>query len=357
MLEASSVAIAMSGGVDSSVAAALLQEEGLGVVGVTFRLFGCEIASPDNRGCCSQQDVADAMRVANALGIEHEVVDFSDQFARHIIGPFIEGYRRGETPNPCIPCNEHIKFDALVHWARSRGVDAVATGHHAKIKGQDGRWSLVKGADPAKDQSYFLFPLTQQTMPAVRLPVGRLTKPQVRDKAAELGLSVAEKRESQDICFAAGQFYTTFLEGYGGVAPKTGKIVLEDGSSLGGHQGLHRYTIGQRKGLEIAYRHPLYVVEKRVKTNELVVGPKAALARTVVTARDPIWTCGEAPGAGETVLARIRYRSPEQTAVVDEVSPSGFSISFVEPVYGVAPGQAVVLYRQDEVIGGGWIVS
>jgi len=347
----------MSGGVDSSVAAALLQEEGLDVLGVTFRLFGCEIASPDNRGCCSQQDVADAMRVANALGIEHEVVDFSPQFAEHIIGPFIEGYRRGETPNPCIPCNEHIKFDALVEWARARGVDMVATGHHAEIKQVDGRWALAKGTDPAKDQSYFLFPLTQRTLPMVLFPVGRLTKPQVRDKAAQLGLPVAQKRESQDICFAAGQFYTTFLEGYGGVAPSPGKIILEDGSLLGEHRGLHRYTIGQRKGLEVAYRHALYVVEKRVDENELVVGPKEALACTIVTARDPIWTCGEAPRAGETVLARIRYRSPEQPAVVDEVSPSGIRITFVDPVYGVAPGQAVVLYGEDEVIGGGWIVS
>ena len=347
----------MSGGVDSSVAAALLQEEGHDVLGVTFRLFGCEIASPDNRGCCSQQDVADAMRVANALGIEHVVADFSHQFAEHVIGPFIDGYRQGETPNPCIPCNEHIKFDALVDYARARGVDAVATGHHAGIRERDGRWSLVKGTDLEKDQSYFLFPLTQQTMPLVLFPVGSITKGEVRKKAAALGLPVAEKRESQDICFAAGQFYTSFLEGYGGVAPAPGKIVLEDGAALGGHQGLHRYTIGQRKGLEVAYRHALYVVEKRVATNELVVGPREAVARTSVTARDPVWTSGAAPQAGDTVFARIRYRSPEQPAVVEEVSPAGFRITFVEPVYGVAPGQAVVLYRSDEVIGGGWIVS
>jgi len=355
MTKPARVAIAMSGGVDSSVAAALLKEEGHDLLGVTFRLFGCEIASPDNSGCCSQQDVVDAMRVANALGIEHMVADFSPQFAEHIIGPFIDGYRKGETPNPCIPCNEHIKFDALLQFAGARGLDRVATGHHAGIRRQEERWSLVKGTDPAKDQSYFLFPLTQQTMPSVLFPIGSITKGEVRRKAAALGLPVAAKRESQDICFAAGQFYTSFLEGYGGVPPAPGEIVLEDGAVLGGHQGLHRYTIGQRKGLDVAYHHALYVVEKRVASNELVVGPREALARTVVTARDPVWTSGKAPRTGDTVWAKIRYRSPEQAAVVEEVSPAGFRLAFVEPVYGVAPGQAVVLYRRDEVVGGGWI--
>ncbi len=357
MHERRKVAVAMSGGVDSSVAAALLKEQGHDVIGVTFRLFGCDIArgAAESSACCSQEDVADAMRVSLALGIPHEVVDFSEAFAARVIGPFVADYVRGRTPNPCILCNGHIKFGSFLHCARERGWDAVATGHHAAIVHQDGRWQLRKGADAHKDQSYFLFPLHQETLPRVLFPVGEHTKPRVRELAARYGLPEAQKSESQEICFAAGGDYADFLERHAGVTPEPGPIVLLDGSEVGRHEGLHRYTVGQRRGLGVAAPNPLYVVAKEVAGRRLVVGPKEALACGALVARGAVWTAGARPRPGDRLDARIRYRSAPTPAEVTAVDPDGFAIRFEQPVNGVAPGQAAVLYQGDEVVAGAWI--
>ncbi len=352
------VAVAMSGGVDSSAAAAILLEQGYQLVGVTFRLFGCEIArSADGKSCCSQEDVADAMRVSTALGMEHEVLDFSERFATSVIAPFAASYAAGQTPNPCILCNQHIKFSAFFDWAMAAGFDAVATGHHARIERPRGAWQLKTGHDVHKDQTYFLYPLNQATLPHVLFPVGTMTKTEVRAVAASYNLPVAEKSESQDVCFAAGGSYTRFLEDHAGLVPVPGPIELDDGTQLGQHEGLHRYTIGQRKGLGVAWRFPLYVVAKETGTNRLVVGPVESLACTGVTVEDVIWTGGKVPAAGSQLTARIRYRSLASPAIVTAADPESFSLAFQAPAHGVACGQAAVLYHGDCVVGGGRIAT
>jgi len=347
----------MSGGVDSSVAALLLKREGHDVVGVTFRLFGCDLVAgkPTSKMCCSRKDVMDAVRVAATLQIPHSVIDFCDLFEKEVIAPFAASYARGETPNPCILCNHHIKFEAFLSWARERGIEKIATGHHATVEQDRGAWHLRGGEDRGKDQTYFLFPLSQETMPSILFPVGTMTKPQARELASEYGLEVASKGESQEICFTAGGDYAEFLTSQRGFAQTPGPIVLEDGTELGEHAGLFRYTIGQRKGLGVAAPRPLYVVAKNMPENSLVVGPRSSLARKGVSVRDVIWTAGRVPAEGLDVLARIRYRSPAVAARVEAATQTAFTIRFVDPVYGVAPGQAAVLYGDGEVLGGGWI--
>ncbi len=352
------VAVAMSGGVDSSAAAAILLDQGHTLVGVTFRLFGCEIArDADGKSCCSQEDVADAMRVSMALGIDHEVMDFSDRFAQDIIDPFAASYAAGRTPNPCILCNQHIKFSAFLDWALEAGFDAIATGHHARIDYDGSRWQLRAGEDSHKDQTYFLFPLDQKSLPHVLFPVGSFTKPEVREIAASHSLPVAEKSESQDVCFAAGGSYTEFLEEHAGLKPLPGPIVLVDGTPVGQHEGLHRYTVGQRKGLGVAWRQPLYVVGKEVESNRLVVGEREALDCTGISADMAIWTGGMMPAPGTELAIRIRYRSAAVPATVIEATETGFSVRFGDLVQGVATGQAAVLYEGDTVVGGGWIAT
>jgi len=351
--------VAMSGGVDSSVAALLLKQQGWEVLGVTFHLFGCDIArrTEESKSCCSRQDVLDAVKVALKLGIHHQVVDFSSEFEKWVISPFVAGYRAGETPNPCILCNRHIKFGAFLEFAGRNGAGYIATGHHAVINRSGDKWRLSKGTDGAKDQSYFLFPLDQSVMPSVLFPVGAFTKAQVRSMAENSGLPVADKGESQEICFAAGGSYVDFLEISAGLSPVPGDIVLADGRVVGRHDGLHRHTIGQRRGLRVSHPVPLYVVEKQVESNRLLVGPAESLACWALEARAPIWTEDRPPEPGERLQARVRYRSPEIAALVESAADTGFALSFPKPVNGVAPGQAAVLYRDDTVIGGGWVRS
>jgi tRNA-uridine 2-sulfurtransferase len=352
------VAVAMSGGVDSSAAAAILLDQGHTLAGVTFRLFGCEIArAADGKSCCSQEDVADAMRVSMALGIDHEVIDFSERFAQDIIDPFAASYAAGRTPNPCILCNQHIKFSAFLDWALEAGFDAIATGHHARIEHDGSRWQLRAGEDSHKDQTYFLFPLDQISLPHVLFPVGSFTKPEVRKIAASHSLPVAEKSESQDVCFAAGGSYAEFLEEHAGLKPLPGQIVLVDGTPVGQHEGLHRYTVGQRKGLGVAWRQPLYVVGKEIAQNLLIVGERNALDCSGILADNAIWTGGTIPAAGTALTVRIRYRSAATPATVVAASAEDFSLQFASSVQGVATGQAAVLYDGDTVVGGGWIAS
>lgn len=351
------MAVAMSGGVDSSVAAALLVRGKASVIGVTFRLFGCELGAAGEGSCCSRADVADAMRVANALGIPHVVTDFSPLFKRHVIDPFVAAYRDGLTPNPCVLCNQHIKFRALLDLAQANGATHIATGHYARVEESGARFRLLCGRDRGKDQSYFLFPVGQATLSRTLFPVGDMEKPAVRAVASELGLPVAAKKESQEICFATGGSYVRFLEMFGNVRRGSGDVVLEDGTVVGRHEGLHRHTVGQRKGLGIGYGSPLYVVAKDVEGNRLVVGPREALRVQRIDAGGPVWTSGIVPVAGARVEAAIRYRSKPVPATVTAAGPDGFSFTFDHPVEGVAPGQAAVLYDRDEVLGGGFIRS
>lgn len=349
------IAVAMSGGVDSSVAAALLKSEGFEVLGVTFRLLACTADTLPDGTCCSRRDMQDALAVAARLGIKHVVADFTEAFQRLVIEPFVSQYATGATPNPCILCNQHIKFDALLQFVSQYGISQVATGHYARILEKDGRLSLVEGVDQGKDQTYFLFPLTQAVMERVSFPLGRLTKAQVRTIADKHNLPVADKTESQEICFTAGGTYVDFLEEKGGMSSPPGNIVLDDGTVVGRHRGLHAYTVGQRKGLGVPFSHPLFVVSKQMDSNLLVVGPKEALACNGLEAVAPVWTRGFAPREGEQLTVKIRYRSHGVPATLTSISPDGFSVRFNAPVYGVAVGQAAVCYDRDEVAGGGWI--
>ncbi len=355
MKSTGTIAVAMSGGVDSSVTAWRLKEQGFDVVGVSFDVFGPgTIQGAGKAGDVRKRDVE---AVCSHLGIDVHFLSFGALFESRVVKPFVEAYSSGATPNPCILCNQTVKFGALMDFALEKGFAGVATGHHARIDFKDGRYRLLPGHDKGKDQSYFLYPLTQETMALAQFPIGDLTKDEVRVLAAKAGLPVAEKRDSQEICFVPNDDYVGFLEGCGGVSTLPGKIVMADGTVLGEHNGLHRYTIGQRKGLGVAWRHPLYVVDKRQEVGELVVGDHEDLACQVVEAVRPVWTRGSAARQGEMLEARIRYRSPARPAVVEEVEEGWVKVRFVEPVFGVATGQSLVLSDGEEVVGGAWITA
>jgi tRNA-specific 2-thiouridylase len=346
----------MSGGVDSSVSAALLKEQGYDVVGVSLQLYDPMPREPGCRSktCCSLDDVLDAGRVAKKLGIPFEVIDMRAEFKNLVIDYFIAEYQAGRTPNPCIRCNDLIKFDLLLKKAKERGADLLATGHYARIADDGaGRKCLLKGLDPAKDQSYFLFSLTQEQLQQVVFPVGLLEKPAVRKLAEEFALPVAQKHESQEICFIPDNDYVKFLESHG-VAQNPGDIVTGDGTVVGRHAGLHRYTIGQRKGLGIAWKRPLHVQSFDVEQNRVIVGEQEELAVGTLTAARASWS--SAPPAPEFRAAcRIRYRHNPAPCSVTILADDRFSITFDTPQSAVTPGQAAVLYIGESVIGGGWI--
>ena len=352
------VVIAMSGGVDSSVSAALLKEQGYEVTGVSLQLYdpvareeGCRIKT-----CCSLDDVVDAGRVAKKLGIPFEVIDMRAEFRKLVVDYFIAEYAAGRTPNPCIRCNDLIKFDLLLKKAKDLGADLLATGHYARTEEDDsGRKWLLTGLDPLKDQSYFLFTLTQEQLQQVVFPVGRLEKPCVRKLAAEFNIPVAQKHESQEICFIPDNDYVRFLESHG-VTMNQGEIVTGDGAVVGRHSGLHRYTVGQRKGLGIAWKHPLHVVSLDTELNRVVVGRSDELSRHSLTAGSVTWS--NPPPADEFRAAcRIRYRHQPAPCRVVMLADNRFEVHFDNPQTSVTPGQAAVLYDGERVLGGGWIES
>jgi len=355
-----SVLAAMSGGVDSSVMAALLQTAGFQVVGVSMHLFGKEASGAAEGKCCTLDDFQDARRVAYERGFPHYVMDFQKDFRRTVIDPFMASYLRGETPSPCIWCNQHLKFAALIQKADELGIRHVATGHYARISQDDQGWHLLKAADPAKDQSYFLFHHTQSTLARTLFPLSELSKPQVRALGAELGLHLAEKGESQEICFVGADRYDTYIEREG-QAPElqSGPIRHVDGRVLGMHEGFWRYTIGQRKGLKVAYSEPLYVVRLDPGSNTVWVGEKPLLAGARLRAREMNW-CQRPSERHLECSAKIRSRSPEIPAQVEILEDGHIEVFFpptpntVAPS-AIAPGQAVVLYQDLEVLGGGWI--
>ncbi|MFZ2055696.1 MAG: tRNA 2-thiouridine(34) synthase MnmA [Candidatus Aminicenantales bacterium] len=354
------VVVAMSGGVDSSVAAALLQERGYEVIGVTMNLFSLPkelCRSEELRSCCGWKAVEDSHRVAVQLGIPHYVADFRKEFEGAVIADFIREYGRGRTPNPCIRCNERIKFKILLERARRLGAGRLATGHHARVKGdaESGRFLLKKGKDRAKDQSYFLYRLTQAQLSRVLMPVGDFTKAEVRKMARRWGLPVAERAESQETCFAPLGDYPDFLAGRLPEALRPGPIEDTAGHLLGKHKGIGRYTIGQRRGLGIAASRPLYVVAIDARRNTIVVGPEKELSRRSLEASSLRLIAVKKIDGPLTVKAKIRYKHREAKALVRPLSPRRVVVEFDRPQRAITPGQSVVFYRRDVVLGGGII--
>jgi tRNA-specific 2-thiouridylase len=350
------VVVAMSGGVDSSVAAALLARAGHEVIGFSMQLYDQQEGQVRFGSCCTIDDLHDARRVAARIGIPHYIVNFERQFADHVISDFVREYAAGRTPIPCVHCNGDLKFATLVERAGALGADFVATGHYARVERDDvtGTCVLKRGLDAAKDQSYFLFTLTQAQLAQAMFPVGALDKAAVRDHARELGLPVAAKPDSHEICFVADGDHAAFLERHGAEAA-AGTIRNTDGHVVGRHDGVHHFTVGQRKGLGLASPVRLYVVGLDAESRTVTVGPREALERTALTASGVNWIAGRAPQAGTRVSARIRYRHREAPATLVPRPAATVDVTFDAPQHAVAPGQAVVFYDGDQVVGGGWI--
>ena len=344
------VAVAMSGGVDSAVALLEARDAGHEPVGVTLRLW-TDPAGPDGeRACCSPAAVAAARETCHAFGVPHVTLDLRERFRRAVVAPFVAGYEKGETPNPCVRCNGSFRFAALFAFGRRVGAARLATGHYARVREHRGRLLLARAADPAKDQSYMLARLDPRALDRLWFPLGERTKEETRARAHAAGLAAAARAESQEACFLAGGDYRDFLARHG-LAPEEGPIVAESGEELGRHDGFWRFTPGQRRGLGLSTGEPVYAVSTSARTNTVVVGPRESLARTAVAVR-----AGRLFVPVERVEAKLRYRSPAAPARV-EPAARGFRLSLDRPVYGVAPGQAAVLYEDDAVVGAGLIAS
>lgn len=338
---------AMSGGVDSSLAAALLLDEGHEVTGVTMRLLA------DEGACCGRDAARDARRVCDLLGIEHLTLDFRDTFEREVVGPYADAYAAGRTPNPCIECNDRVKFGGLLRRARAAGADALATGHYARVVDAGGVLSVARGVDTRRDQSYFLYRLTPGQLEHVLFRVGGLTKPQVRDRASALGLPTAERAESREACFVADGAVAAFVGARHPSAMAGGPVVTADGDVLGEHHGIAGLTVGQRKGIGIAAGRPLHVLAIDARTGTVTVGEAGELAVTEIRARDVVW---EPARAVAPLTARVRYLQ-EDVACEARADGGILSVRLAVPVRGVAPGQAVVCYAGEAVVGGGVIES
>jgi tRNA-specific 2-thiouridylase len=349
------IVVAMSGGVDSSVAAALLTEQGHDVIGLSMQLY--DQSGPEAFGsCCSLDDLHDARRVASSLGFPHYILNFERQFRETVIANFVSEYAAGRTPLPCAHCNSDLKFSTLLERAQGLGAEHVATGHYAQVEqNTDGRWLLKRSADREKDQSYFLFSLTQEQLARAVFPVGQLTKPQVREQARRLALNVADKPDSQEICFVPDDDYASFVAKHEPAVARSGAIVNEAGQQLAEHGGVHRFTVGQRKGLGISAPTPLYVLKIDPESRDVTVGPRASLERGQLTASGVNWISVDAPRHWIPVSAQIRHRHTASPGRVRALDEDRAEFVFDTPQPAVTPGQAVVFYDDDTVVGGGWI--
>lgn len=353
------VVVAMSGGVDSSVSAALLVEQGYDVMGMMLRLWsepGAFDAQRDNR-CCTRDQMLDAHFVAKKLGIPFEVIDARDVFKAQIVDRFVEGYAQGITPNPCLSCNRHIRFGVLLNEALARAADFLATGHYARVtQGSAGAYQLRRGVDDGKDQSYVLSVLNQEQLRRAMFPVGAFTKPEVREMARRFGLPVASKNDSQDLCFVADGNYRRFLETYAAEAMQGGLIQLTDGTPVGKHSGLPNYTIGQRKGLGVAWNKPLYVLAKDSASNALIVGTRGELGTDSFHVEGVNWISGQSPTEDLRVEVKIRYKAHPAPATIRPIGRIRVEVRLDEPLPDVTPGQGAVFYAGDMVLGSGVIV-
>lgn len=350
--------VAMSGGVDSSVAAYLTKEQGYETIGVTLKLFdNDDVAIKTEKACCSLDDVSDARNVSYKLGIPYYVYNFKDSFDEQVIKRFIDAYETGGTPNPCIDCNRYIKFNKLIQRANELDFDYVVTGHYSIVEydANAKRYMLKKSVDLTKDQSYVLYSLTQEQLAKTLLPLGPMTKVQVRELAESLHMINAGKHDSQDICFVPDGDYGSFIETYLNKQYKSGNFVTADGKVLGRHKGIIRYTIGQRKGLGLALPRPMYVCKKDIQQNTVILGYEDELFSKQLTAKDINLIAYDKLDRPIRVKAKVRYKQPEQWATVTQTDSSHFHLEFDQPQRAIAKGQAVVLYDDDYVIGGGTI--
>jgi len=351
------VMVAMSGGVDSSVAALLLQQQGYEVVGITMQIW--QDVEPQAGACCNMEAVNDARQVAWKLGIPHYVFNFRDEFRTRVIDYFCEEYLRGRTPNPCITCNRYLKFELLLTKAIAMEADFIATGHYARIIRDEtsGLYMLFNGLDASKDQSYALYTLTQYQLEHTLFPLGTYTKQEVRQLADKAGLPVSTKADSQDLCFVSTGRYGEFVDNYSGLGPKTGLFRSSTGESLGTHKGIHHYTIGQRKGLGLALGHPAYVTGIDPETNTVWIGENQELFHSTLTAENVHYISGISPNVSQNLTAKIRYTAPRVPAFIRPLGQDRIEVNFQTPQRAITPGQAVVLYDGDQVLGGGTICS
>ncbi len=351
----SKVIVAMSGGVDSSVAAALLKEQGYDVIGMMLRLWS-EPGKEDTNRCCTPDSMAQARRVAAKLDIPFYVIDAKDVFRETVVEYFLEGYARGETPNPCLICNRKIRWTFLLEHALALGADYMATGHYVRREqAEDGKVSLLRAVDKNKDQSYVLHVLTQEKLKHALFPVGEYPKPEIRQIAERHGLPTASRKDSQDLCFLAGEDYRNFLQRNAAEMLKPGEIVTRDGRALGEHNGLANYTIGQRKRLGVASPVPLYVLGKNAANNALIVGTQEELGSRDLTARDVNWVSGEVPGEPFHAQVKIRYTAKEAEALVMPIEGNQVRVRFEAPQRDITAGQAAVFYQGEVMLGGGII--
>lgn len=351
------VVVAMSGGVDSSVAAALLKERGYDVVGMMMRLWSDEaMGGAEYNRCCTPEQMADARRIADQLEIPFYVLDTKEVFRNSVVEFFIDQHRQGVTPNPCMECNRHIRFSYLLKNALALGADYLATGHYARIRREaDGAYTLWKGVDEAKDQSYVLSVMTQAQLSKTLFPIGELAKSEVRALAAEYNLRVESKKDSQDLCFLGKNDYRDFLKLHAPDVMQPGPIVLRTGEVIGEHAGLANYTIGQRKGLGVTYPQPLYVLAMNPYRNALIVGTRDELGQDTLTAKRVNWISGQAPQEPFRAEVKIRYKAPPVPAWVEPLPDDRMRVQFDDPLRDIAPGQGAVVYQGEQCLGGGII--